>query len=50
MNALIQQIQNALEHGRPHNVQTGPVAAQIIKEIQKQVLASKKDSSLKSLS
>nr|WP_275856561.1 hypothetical protein [Sulfurimonas sp. MAG313] len=34
MNAIIKQIQDALEHGRPLSVETGPVAAQVLKEIQ----------------
>jgi len=34
MNAIIKQIQEALEHGRPLNVKTGPVAAQVLKKIQ----------------
>ena len=36
MNAIIKQIQEALEHGRPADIKTGPLAAQVIKEIQKQ--------------
>jgi len=35
MNAIIKQIQEALEHGRPLDVKTGPLATQVIKEIQK---------------
>jgi len=35
MNAIIKQIQDALEHGRPAEIKTGPLAAQVIKEIQK---------------
>jgi len=35
MKAIIKQIQEALEHGRALNVKTGPVAAQVLKEMQK---------------
>ena len=35
MNAIIKQIQEALEHGRPLSVNMGPLGAQVIKEIQK---------------
>ena len=35
MNAIIKQIQEALEHGRPLDVKTSPLSAQVIKEIQK---------------
>lgn len=34
MNAIIKQIQEALEHGRPSEIKTGPLATQVIKEIQ----------------
>jgi len=50
MNAIIKQIQNALEHGRPLNIETGPVAAQVLKEIQKQTLTLEKNSSTKKVS
>ena len=36
MNAIIKQIQKVLENGHPVDVQTGPVAAQVLKEIQKE--------------
>ena len=36
MNAIIRQIQKTLENGRPIDIQTGPVASQVIKEIQKE--------------
>jgi len=36
MNAIIKKIQHALEHGRPVEIKTGPLAAQVIKEIQKE--------------
>lgn len=35
MNAIIKQIQESLEHGRPIDVKTGPLATQVLKEIQK---------------
>ena len=35
MQAIIKQIQEALEHGRHLDVKTGPLAAQVLKEIQK---------------
>ena len=35
MNALVIQIQNSLEQGRPITTKTGPLAAQVLKEIQK---------------
>ncbi len=35
MDAIIKQIQKTLEHGRPLDMKTGPVAAQVLKEIQK---------------
>lgn len=35
MDAIIKQIQKTLEEGRPVDVKTGPVAAQVLKEIQK---------------
>lgn len=35
MDAIIKQIQKSLEDGRPVDVKTGPVAAQVLKEIQK---------------
>jgi hypothetical protein len=44
MKAIIKQIQDALEHGRPLDVQAGPIAAQVLKEIQKQVRTSEKNS------
>ena len=34
MNAIIKQIQDALEYGRPADFKTGPLATQVIKEIQ----------------
>ncbi len=42
MNAIIKQIQEALEHGRPANIQTSPLASQVIKEIQKCTRTSEK--------
>jgi len=43
MNAIIKQIQDALEHGRPAEIKTGPLATQVIKEIQKQTRTLEKD-------
>jgi len=34
MNAIIKQIQDVLEQGRPVDIKTGPLAAQVLKEIQ----------------
>jgi len=34
MNAIIKQIQAALEHGRPLEVKTSPLGEQVLKEIQ----------------
>jgi len=36
MTAIIRQIQRSLENGRPINIKTGPLAAKVLKEIQKQ--------------
>lgn len=36
MTPLIKQIQKTLEHGRPIETKMGPVAEQVLKEIQKQ--------------
>ena len=36
MTAIIRQIQRSLEHGRPLDMKTGPLAAKVLKEIQKQ--------------
>ena len=38
MTAIIRQIQRSLEHGRPLDMKTGPLAAKVLKEIQKQTL------------
>ena len=35
MNAIIKQIQNALENGRPLHVEKSPLAQQVVKEMQK---------------
>lgn len=35
MDVIIKQIQKTLEQGRPLVVKTGPVATQVLKEIQK---------------
>jgi len=35
MQAIIKQIQETLEHGRHVDIKTGPLAAQVLKEIQK---------------
>lgn len=35
MTAIIRQIQRSLEHGRPLDIKTGPLAAKVLKEIQK---------------
>lgn len=35
MHAIIKQIQDALEHGRPVEVKTSPLGEQVLKEIQK---------------
>jgi len=35
MDAIIKQIQEALEHGRPLDIKTGTLGAQVLKEIQK---------------
>ena len=42
MTAIIRQIQRSLEHGRPMNIKTGPLAARILKEMQKQTWTSEK--------
>lgn len=47
MDAIIKQIQEALEHGRPLNVKTGPLSAQVIKEIQKPTQTFENSSSKK---
>jgi len=47
MNAIIKQIQDALEHGRPAEIKTGPLASQVIKEIQKLTRTSEEESSSK---
>ncbi len=35
MNAIIKQIQKTLKNGQPIDLKTGPLAAQVLKEIQK---------------
>ena len=45
MKAIIKQIQEALEHGRPLDVKTGPIAAQVLKEMQKCTRTLEKNSS-----
>jgi len=45
MNAIIRQIQKTLEDGRPLDVKAGPVAAQVLKEIQKLKRTSEKERS-----
>lgn len=43
MNAIVKQIQEALEHGRPMDIKAGAVATQILKEIQKNSSRSEYD-------
>ena len=43
MRAIIKQIQEALEHGRPLDVKTGPITAQVLKEMQKNSSASNEE-------
>ena len=50
MNAIIKQIEEALAHGCPIDVKTGPLATQVLKEIQKQMQTLEKDSSQKKTS
>jgi hypothetical protein len=36
LTTIIRHIQSSLEHGRPMNIKTAPLAASVLKEIQKQ--------------
>ena len=49
MTQLIKHIQNTLEHGRLIDIKTGPVAEQVLKEIQKLSQTLEKKSSSKNL-
>ncbi len=47
MTAIIRQIQRSLEHGCPLDMKTGPLAAKVLKEIQKQTRTLEKPVSSK---
>lgn len=41
MTPLIKHIQKSLENGRPTDTKTGPVATQVLKEIQKKAVSNR---------
>jgi len=50
MNAIIKLIQESLLYGHPLEVKTGPLAAQVIKVMQKSDLEEKTESKKKKIS